>query len=928
MIDEGTWVWSKTHHARAKIIEVFELWEYTQCRLWFPKDDAVLVHRPDEIEASNQADDQDLSGQTKDHVRFASVLGKVAKLINDDKLLAPLDSAVIPLPHQVKALQRVVGKTRVRLLFADEVGLGKTIEAGLAIKELKMRGRIKRILVVAPKGLIPQWIVELREKFGEEFRHFEPSDFSGYRKISGTDNVWKSYDQVICSMDAVKPLETRRGWTTEQITEYNQERILGLCSAGWDLLIIDESHRVAGSADTVARHAMARMLADTTPHVLLLSATPHQGKAESFHRLMTLLDRDAFPDESSVSRDRVAPYVVRTEKRNAVDNKGNALFKPRLTKLIPIAWDAQSDQQELYEAVTEYVREGYNQAMREKNNSMGFLMILMQRLVTSSTRAIAATLERRLEILGKPAGQMELFSNTELDELSDLDGQAQLDNVLKKTLKALKDERKEVELLLDAAKHVMARGPDAKAKALLDWIMKLQQEEGDPDLKVLIFTEFVPTQEMLADYLTEGGFSVVTLNGSLGMDERKEVQRRFSEDARIMISTDAGGEGLNLQFCHIIINFDLGWRPMALEQRIGRVDRIGQKHVVKALNFVLEDSVEYRIREVLERKLSVIFEQFGIDKTSDVLDSEEGAHMFDKLFIEALLNPDKLEHEIESVTKTVESEARWNKDQLSVLQGSNDGSGPSSDISTQPLADYLEVLVKSHLQIAGGSFENAQDAIEVSWPGEDKSSLFSFAGRAEEPVGTLLTLDHPRIRNLISDVPRFMEGDRVPAFQTDNLPGGVSGTWSLWQLRFPTEERTVQEFFPVFLNDDGKAFDRSANYLWDNLPNAELLLKNSLDVGQSLSIFNQHENYARSAGKPLYERMRHEYDAWLQERESNGRFHFETRFRLLNDIGLMEVRNFRKRQLEMEQADWSAHLENLKVVYPELTPLIIIRLIA
>ena len=181
-----------------------------------------------------------------------------------------------------------------------------------------------------------------------------------------------------------------KGWSQDRVDAFNKDRILHLAGAGWDLIIIDESHRVAGSSETVGRHAMARLLAEASPYLLLLSATPHQGKTDAFHRLMSLLDAEAFPDESSVTRDRVAPYVVRTEKRQAITNDGQPLFKPRLTKLVGVSWEGHDAQKALYEAVTEYVREGYNQAMREKKTHLGFLMVLMQRLVSSSTRAIPA----------------------------------------------------------------------------------------------------------------------------------------------------------------------------------------------------------------------------------------------------------------------------------------------------------------------------------------------------------------------------------------------------------------------------------------------------------------------------------------------------------------------------------------------------------
>ena len=167
-------------------------------------------------------------------------------------------------------------------------------------------------------------------------------------------------------------------------------------------------------------------------------------------------------------------------------------------------------------------------------------------------------------------------------------------------------------------------GPDAKAEALLEWIYRLQQEESDPELKILVFTEFVPTQAMLRDFLTDRGFAVACLNGSMDMDERRRAQEDFAESARILVSTDAGGEGLNLQFCHAAFNYDIPWNPMRIEQRIGRVDRIGQTHAVRAVNLLFEETVEFRVREVLEERLAVILREFGVDKASDVLDSAQG----------------------------------------------------------------------------------------------------------------------------------------------------------------------------------------------------------------------------------------------------------------------------------------------------------------
>jgi len=447
-------------------------------------------------------------------------------------------------------------------------------------------------------------------------------------------------------------------------------------------------------------------LSEASPYFLLLSATPHQGKSDGFHRLVSLLDKNAFPEPGSVTRERVHPYVIRTEKRQAIDADGNPLFKPRITKLVGVSWDGHADQNQLYDAVTEYVREGYNQAMREKKTYVGFLMILMQRLVTSSTRAIITTLEKRLTALQAPGEQLTMLPLMVEDEWNELDGQDQLESFLKTRLAALKNERAEVELLLTAARKVEARGPDAKAEALLEWIYKFQKEEGDPDVKLLVFTEFVPTQQMLAEFLGNRGISVACLNGSMSMDERQQVQEAFAKETRILISTDAGGEGLNLQFCHIIVNFDIPWNPMRIEQRIGRVDRIGQKSVVRAINFLFADSVEFRVRDVLESKLAIILEEFGVDKTSDVLDSAEAANLFDNLYVEALLHPDRIPQSVEQVTETIKARAGEAHSKNTML-ANGDALSPDEarDMLNQPLAEWVEHALsgeQSTALVAGG----------------------------------------------------------------------------------------------------------------------------------------------------------------------------------------------------------------------------------
>jgi len=872
---------------------------------------------------------QEASVGTVDGIAYLAAAARVADALTQDVLLAPIESSVIPLPHQIRALSRAISNDRVRYLLADEVGLGKTIEAGLIMRELKLRGLVRRTLVIVPKGLVTQWVAEMRTHFGEEFRLLIPSDFSAYRRIAREDNLWQSHPQVVCPMDSVKPLDGRRGWSREQVAEYNRERFEDLISAGWDLVIVDEAHRLGGSTDQVARYKLGQGLAEAAPYLLLLSATPHQGKTDAFHRLISLVDAQAFPDVSSVTKERVQPYVIRTEKRRAIDAQGKPLFKPRRTELAPVSWeDRHRDQRLLYEAVTEYVREGYNQAMREKRSTIGFLMILMQRLVVSSTRAIRTTLERRLEALEAPQEQLTLFPTVSVEDWADLDGQEQMDTLLKTRLKALKNERAEVKLLLEAAKRCEAQGPDAKAEAILDWIYRLQAEEGDPDLKVLVFTEFVPTQEMLYEFLTERGFEVVCLNGSMDMEERKRVQDAFAKDARILISTDAGGEGLNLQFCHVVINYDIPWNPMRLEQRIGRVDRIGQTHTVRAINFVFEDSVEHRVREVLEEKLAVIFEEFGIDKTGDVLDSAQAGQIFDDLYVEAILNPDVVETKVDEVLKNIQEQARESRQSASVL-GSTEDLNPreAQRLLAHPPPHWVERMTVSYLQAHGGKAERKNGTWDLTWPNGERLTNVVFTSKEaeEKPLTRHLTLEDPKVRGLAMRLPPFAPGQPVPVITLPGLAPEIMGFWSLWRISISTADWNRRRIMPLFLADDGRVFAPTARHIWDQLVVTKPTILRHLDIETSHQAFERLREAAERQGKTIYDEQVAAHRERLAREREKGEYAFAARRRAIERIGLPQVRNHRLNLLEQEKERFREQLERRAQILPEMAPLLLVR---
>ena len=930
----GDWCWHARQASPCRVIDRQDVWGEVAYRVWLPAKEAVVRARAQDL------GDLTAVRPTVEQILHAVSAAKLLDALEDNLLLAPIQSSVVPLPHQLYALNRAMSRDRIRYLLADEVGLGKTIEAGLILRELKLRGMVRRVLVVAPKGLVRQWQAEMRLHFGEHFRFIEASELAAFRQwrdngdlsaSGGDDNLWRMYEQVIVSLDSVKPIEGRRGWSLEQLATYNRERFEDLISAGWDLVIIDEAHRLGGSTEQVARYKLGAALAEAAPYLLLLSATPHQGKTDQFMRLMQLLDREAFPSEASIDRDRVRPFVIRTEKRAAIDAEGQPLFKPRSTRLHPVAWqERHAAQRRLYEAVTDYVRHGYNQAMAAKQRHIGFLMILMQRLVTSSTAAIRATLEKRQAVLEAPQAQASLFEAVDPDEWAELDGQSQLDIAVQAS--GWEREKSEVEMLLDLARETERQGTDAKAEALLELIYKLQQEENDPQLKVLVFTEFVPTQAMLAEFLESRGFSVALLNGGMDLDARTRAQQAFSRDVRILISTDAGGEGLNLQFCHVIVNFDMPWNPMRLEQRIGRVDRIGQPHVVRAINFVLEDTVEHRVREVLEEKLAVIAQEFGVDKAADVMDSVEVEPIFDELFVHGLQDPASIDKECDAVINQVrEKVAASRKDTDLLTEDHTLEADDARKWRDHPAQYWLERAITAGLPARGGAAEKVGDAWRVKWADGSESPRVCFDARTAEqnPEMEWVTLEDPRARAVISELPRCVAGQPLPIAAVTGLPGTVQGVWSLWEISLSasnlSESFSRRRFLPVFVTDDGRTFVPTAKRIWDLLLTENVTLAPKVEVENALACFETSLAAAKVQGERLFAELLEEHRTWLAEERERARYAFEARYQAIGRIGLPAVREHRRKRLEVEHETRLAALADAEACTPDLNAVLMLR---
>lgn len=922
-LSAGDWCWHSRQSAPCRVVERQALWGQTAYRVWLPVKDTVMRARPQDLHRLETVQ------PTAHHILHAAASARLLDALEDNLLLAPIQSSVVPLPHQLYALNRAMSRDRIRYLLADEVGLGKTIEAGLVLRELKLRGMARRILVVAPKGLVRQWQAEMWLHFGESFHPIEPAELAVFRQWrTEEENLWQHHDQVICSLDSVKPIEGRRGWNSEQLGNYNRDRFEDLVSAGWDLVIIDESHRLGGSNDQVARYKLGAALSEASPYLLLLSATPHQGKTDQFLRLMQLLDRDSFPDETSICQDRVRPFVIRTEKRSAIDAEGNALFKPRVTRLQAVAWQSRHGaQQRLYQAITDYVRHGYNQALAANQRHIGFLMILMQRLVTSSTAAIRTTLEKRLAVLEAETLQQQMDAGPllDLDEWAEMDGQAQLEASLQ--VKGWVQEKAEVELLLHLARQAEQQ-TDAKAEALLELIYRLQQDENDPVLKVLIFTEFVPTQAMLAKFLESRGFTVTMLNGGMDLEARTRSQQAFSREIRVLVSTDAGGEGLNLQFCHVIVNFDMPWNPMRIEQRIGRVDRIGQRHVVRAHNFVLGGTVEHRVRQVLEEKLELIAQEFGVDKAADVMDSVEVEPIFEELFVHGMQDPNSIDQECDTVISQVREKVAASRKGADVLADEHPiDADDARKWRNHPAQYWLERAITTGLPARGGTAERSGEGWRVKWLDGSESPRVCFDARASEehPEIEWVTLEDPRARAVISELPRSVTGQPLPVVSMTGLPDSVRGVWSLWEIGLLADGFCRKRYLAIFVTEDGRTFLPTAKRIWDLLLTETLTCSPEPETENAVHWFEKSLAAAEAQGERLFSELLEGHRVWVADERERVRYAFEARFNALERVGLPAVREYRRKRLEAEHQGRLRALANMESCTPELNAVLVLR---
>ncbi len=540
--------------------------------------------------------------------RFASIY---------DPLLAMNTSKIDPLPHQIDAVYgHVLKMPRIRFMLAHDPGAGKTIMAGLIIKEMKLRYLAERILVVVPGHLKYQWRRELKDKFGETFAMVNRGSIDEVY----ADNIWNKEMQIITSMDFAKK---------DDILE-------SLKSSHFDLVIVDEAHKMAAykygrKVGKTSRYKLGEVLSDNSEHLLFLTATPHKGDNENFLLFLDLLEPGLFATsgmlEESISLGENTLFL-RQIKEDMKDFDGKPLFLPR--HVFTPACNLSDPEGRLYGQMTEYVRNQFGKALsQEKQRNIGFALTVLQRRMASSSYALCKSLQRRRDKLSKLLSdfgkyKQEVPKMSNLDEIDDMNEEERWrrESMWETLSIAGNEEELEREIatvgkLVDAAKRVIEAGCEVKLTKLEETMRELDGRGADE--KILIFTEAKDTLEYLEERVRSWGYDVSIIHGGMRSDERIRAEGEFRDKSRVMIATEAAGEGINLQFCHLMINYDIPWNPNRLEQRMGRIHRYGQKYEVFIYNLVSQDTMEGRVFGRLFEKLDEIRAMMGNDRVYDII---------------------------------------------------------------------------------------------------------------------------------------------------------------------------------------------------------------------------------------------------------------------------------------------------------------------
>ena len=595
-----------------------------------------------------------------DHFKLALEAKRMELAGVFDPFVAVSTSNLQALPHQLSAVYgELLERMPLRFLLADEPGAGKTIMAGLLIKELLLRGYLKRCLIVCPGSLSDQWAAELKDKFGLSFRQVTKEQLDAAEHV----NPFLQGGLFIARMDQLA-----------RANKFVQEK---LDESDWDLVIVDEAHRMSaqqggfmGDSKRTKRFTLGQRLSKRATHLLLMTATPHAGSDENFHLFLSLLDEDVFAGNfrAGQTKANLESLMLRRVKENLVDIDGAKLFPKR--KALSASYELSPLELELYEVVTEYVRIEMAKAMatlsgdKKKQGNVSFALTVLQRRLASSPEAILNSLTRRLEKLqafvtaggSNAAPSVDLAAEAEDEELSEAELEdvfevGEIDGVTVSTnIDELNTEISKLKDLVQLAQKVKDSGTDSKwneLRGILESDSFVNQETNEYE-KLIIFTEHRDTLNYLVKNISavlRPGANVIAIHGGNSRSERQKSQAEFTNnpDCPILVATDAAGEGINLQRAHLMVNYDLPWNPNRIEQRFGRIHRIGQKFECTLWNLVSSNTREGKVYSRLLEKIQIQDEAYG-GQLFHVLGGDdlfEGRSLSD-LIQEAILAPEEV----------------------------------------------------------------------------------------------------------------------------------------------------------------------------------------------------------------------------------------------------------------------------------------------
>lgn len=777
------------------------------------------------------------------------------------------------LPHQVSVVHRVVSKYPHRFMLCDEVGLGKTIEAAMVVKELRARRQASRVLILAPSGLQRQWQFELKTKFNERFAIYN-KDTLRYLEQKGAANPWMDHESVI----------TSHSWAS-----WSDQRRAEIAAVPWDMVVVDEAHhaRAQRHGTSVTKTKLYELVSaligqpeSSRRAVLLLTASPMQLEYHELYALSEMLDPILFASEEDfvehVTTLGGLSQLVEQIQQHGIPTRGKA--RAEMTELLAdylgtdpseaatilrsetpaqvadrlrdrhrlsevlirnrkkvvggfmprhaARWevDLTPAEQRVQQLMDRILDRGFERAATTGQNAVGFQMVMLQKLLASSSRALLTSLlGRRMRLLGdaKPA---ELTTEAVEAGLDD-DGLAA---DLVKDLGPTWERHTEFD---DVIAQLESIETDSKTKVLLDQLARLFADPKEPDAKVLVFTEFRETQDMLADRLAAMA-GVNVFHGQLSADQKDAAVTAFRDGrgSQVLISTEAGGEGRNFQFCHVLVNYDLPWNPMKVEQRIGRLDRIGQQQAVSVFNFHVKGTIEGRILEVLERRINIFEEAVG--SLDPILGEAEGD------IRQALkLARDQRDAAIEQLGRRLERDiaaARAAEDQVADLimdarsytaEIARRVAQQASPIKTDEFEKFILELLRSVNTWIGPREESGERPIHfhppfsIEYPNlvqgeEARRVCFDPGVNVDSEHVEYLGFGHPIVDRLVHAVIDEKHDGAAATRRVDpEIDSRLTSGWQFnWRIRI-VGIRPKEFILPVFVSDDGLADQELGNAL-------------------------------------------------------------------------------------------------------------------